>query len=106
MPDNGGPELDIDAPQEVTAAAGTFTAAVRTAAGSADGSAGALRPWTTPESDLDRTMCGQLEWVRATFEAAARSSSQRADDILVEALFGTAELEATDLDSGSRFEEI
>ncbi|MDO3648222.1 hypothetical protein [Nocardia mangyaensis] len=102
MPDRSGPILDIDEPQEITSAASVFTTAVHTATGAAAGSADTLRPQTKPASDLDRMMCDQLGWVRSTFEAAARSSAGRADDVVVDALFGTSALENTDVDNGSR----
>ncbi|WP_282779520.1 hypothetical protein [Nocardia sp. CC201C] len=102
MSDSGGPILDIDDASEITSAAGRFTTAVHTATEVASGSADTLRPETKPESDLDRAMCDQLEWVRSTFAAAARSSAGRADDVLVDALFGTSELGAADVHNGSR----
>ncbi|WP_306360050.1 hypothetical protein [Nocardia sp. CC227C] len=102
MSDSGGPILDIDDAPEINSAAGRFTTAVHTATEAAHGSAATLRPETKPVSDLDRTMCDQMEWVRSTFAAAARSSAGRADDVLVDALFGTSELEAADVHNGSR----
>ncbi|WP_169815162.1 hypothetical protein [Nocardia uniformis] len=92
----------MDEPAEVTSAAEKFSTAVHTAVGSAQGSTDALRLETRPESDLDHAMSGQLEWIRDTFTAAAQASTGRADDVLVDAVFGVTELDAADLAGGTR----
>ncbi|MEV5840087.1 hypothetical protein [Nocardia sp. NPDC052112] len=74
--------LDIDAPHEVVARAGHFTATASDLGTQVVQATSGLQPHHRPESSLDHALVAKTRWIETTFDNAVTASARRADATL------------------------
>ncbi|MGQ4619696.1 hypothetical protein [Nocardia sp. R7R-8] len=72
-------KFDTDEPHEVVAAAQRFRTAITTVGGRVQQISGGFVAPRRPESEIDRRLVAQTQWIEAAFERAIRANGRRAD---------------------------
>ncbi|MFC9897825.1 hypothetical protein ACFVMC_29400 [Nocardia sp. NPDC127579] len=93
--------LDMDEPAEVVAGSTRFAAAITTVTGQVAATTNDLVPQENPASELDRDLCGVLDWIRATFAAAVTAVDDRAAVVVFATSETVGALASADVDSAA-----
>lgn len=72
-------KFDTDDPHEVVAAAYKFRTAISTVGGQVERISDDFVAPRRPESEIDRRLVAQTQWMKTTFERAIRANGRRVD---------------------------